>query len=78
MTASVKRKAAPVDLSAAAVTALEEALADKPLSLMIVAEYRDGVVQVFSVPDSTAVQYGLHLMSAPLVCPEFGDEGEES
>jgi hypothetical protein len=49
MTASVKRKAAPVDLSAPSVTALEAALADKPLSLMIVAEYRDGV-RVFSYP----------------------------
>jgi hypothetical protein len=57
MTASVKRKAAPVDLSAPAVTALEAALADKPLSLMIVAEYRDGV-RVFSVPESHALQRG--------------------
>jgi hypothetical protein len=38
MTASVKRKAAPVDLSAPAATALEAALADKPLSLRIMSE----------------------------------------
>ena len=77
MTASVKRRAAPVDLSAPAVTALEAALADKPLSLMIVAEYRDGV-RVFSVPDSAAVQFGLHCMSEPLIIPEpKGDEGED-
>ena len=66
MTASVKRKAAPVDLSAPAVTALEEALAGKPLSLMIVAEYRDGV-RVFSVPESPALQRGLHIMSERLI-----------
>jgi hypothetical protein len=78
MTASVKREAAPVDLSAAAVTALEAALADKPLSLMIVAEYRNRRVRVFSVPDSAAVQFGLHCMSEPLIIPEpKGDEGED-
>ena len=75
MTASVKRKAAPVDLSAPAVTALEAALADKPSSLMIVAEYRDGV-RVFSVPESPALQRGLHLMSERLIWPEI--EGAES
>jgi hypothetical protein len=76
MTASVMRKAAPVDLSAPAVTALEAALADKPLSLMIVAEYRDGV-RVFSVPESHALQRGLHLMSERLIWPEVkDDEGE--
>jgi hypothetical protein len=78
MTASVKREAAPVDLSAAAVTALEEALAGKPRSLMIVAEYRNRRVRVFSVPDSAAVQFGLHCMSEPLIIPESkGDEGED-
>jgi hypothetical protein len=78
MTASVKRKAAPVDLSAAAVTALEAALADKPLSLMIVAEYRDGV-RVFSVPESPALQRGLHIMSERLIWPEVEEsEGENS
>jgi hypothetical protein len=79
MTASVKRKAAPVDLSAPAVTALEAALADKPLSLMIVAEYRDGDrVRVFSVPESPALQRGLHLMSERLIWPELkDDEGED-
>ena len=78
MTASVKRTAAPVELSAAAVTALEAALEDKPLSLMIVAEYRDGV-RVFSVPESPALQRGLHIMSERLIWPEMkDDEGEES
>lgn len=78
MTASVKRKAAPVDLSAPAVTALEAALEDKPLSLMIVAEYRDGV-RVFSVPESPALQRGLHIMSERLIWPEVEDtEREES
>jgi len=78
MTASVKRKAAPVDLSAAAVTALEAALADKPLSLMIVAEYRDAV-RVFSVPESPALQRGLHIMSERLIWPEVEEsEGENS
>jgi hypothetical protein len=78
MTASVKRNAAPVDLSAAAVTALEEALAGKPRSLMIVAEYRNRRVRVFSVPDSAAVELGLHCMSEPLIIPEAkGDEGED-
>jgi hypothetical protein len=44
---------------------------------MIVAEYRDGV-RVFSVPDSAAVQFGLHCMSEPLIIPEpKGDEGED-
>lgn len=77
MTASAKRKAAPVDLSAAAVTALEEALADKPLTLMIVAEYGDGV-RVFSVPESPALQRGLHIMSERLIWPELEEEGGES
>lgn len=77
MTASVKRKAEPVDLSAAAVTALEDALADKPLTLMIVAEYRDGV-RVFSVPESPALQRGLHLMAERLIWPELEEEGSES
>jgi hypothetical protein len=78
MAASVKREAAPVDLSAAAVTALEEALEGKPRSLMIVAEYRNRRVRVFSVPDSAAVELGLHCMSEPLIIPESkGDEGED-
>ena len=77
MTASVKREAAPVDLSVAAVTALEEALAGKPLSLMIVAEYRNRRVRVFSVPDSAAVQFGLHCMSEPLIIPEPDGAGSD-
>jgi hypothetical protein len=78
MTASRTRRAAPVDLSAQAVTALEAAMEDKPLSLMIVAEYRDGV-RVFSVPESAALQRGLHIMSERLIWPEVEDtEGEES
>ena len=77
MTASSTRNAPTADLSAAAVTALEEALADKPLTLMIVAEYRDGPrVRVFSVPESPALQRGLHLMAEPLIWPEI-EETEE-
>jgi hypothetical protein len=77
MTASSTRNAPTVDLSAAAVTALEEALADKPLTLMIVAEYRDGDrVRIFSVPESPALQRGLHLMAEPLIWPEI-DQGDE-
>jgi hypothetical protein len=77
MTASVKRKVPPVDLSAPAVTALKAALADRPLSLMIVAEYRDGV-RVFSVPESPALQRGLHIMSERLIWPEVkDDQGED-
>jgi hypothetical protein len=41
-------------------------LADRPLCLMIVAEYRDGV-RVFSVPESPALQRGLHIMSERLI-----------
>jgi hypothetical protein len=67
-----------VDLSAQAVTALEAAMEDKPLSLMIVAEYRDGV-RVFSVPESAALQRGLHIMSERLIWPEVEDtEGDQS
>ena len=78
MTASTKPPAvARIDLAAHAVAALEEALADKPLTLMIVAEYRDGArVRVFSVPESAALQRGLHLMAEPLIWPEI--EGDSS
>jgi hypothetical protein len=77
MTASVKRKAAPVDLSAPAVTALEAALADKPVSIMITAEYADRV-RVVSVPiESPALMRGLHMTVEGMLWPET-DEGEES
>lgn len=77
MTASVKRNAPTHDLATDAVTALEQALADKPLTLMIVAEYRDAPrVRVFSVPESPALQRGLHLMAEPLIWPEI-ETGEE-
>jgi len=77
MTASRERKTPAVDLSAAAVTALEEALAGKPRSLMIVAEYHGRPnVRVFSVPDSLATQWGLHCLSEPLIIPETKEEEE--
>jgi hypothetical protein len=77
MTASRTRRSAPVDLSAQAVTALEAAMEDKPITLMIVAEYRDGV-RVFSVPESAALQRGLHIMSERLIWPEMeNDEGDD-
>jgi hypothetical protein len=41
---------------------------------MIVAEYRDGV-RVFSVPESAALQRGLHLLSERLIWPEI-ERGE--
>ena len=78
MTASTKPPVpARIDLAAHAVAALEDVLADKPRSLMIVAEYRDGV-RVFSVPESHALQRGLHIMSERLIWPELkDDEGED-
>jgi hypothetical protein len=45
--------------------------------MMIVAEYRDGDrIRVFSVPESPALQRGLHLMAEPLIWPEI-DQREE-
>ena len=46
-------------------------------SLMIVAEYRNRRVRVFSVPDSAAVQFGLHCMSEPLIIPEPDHAGSD-
>lgn len=50
MTASTKQPAvAGIDLTAHAVAALEDVLAEKPVSIMITAEYADRV-RVMSVP----------------------------
>jgi hypothetical protein len=76
MTASRKPPLAGVDVQSQAVVALEVALADRPISLMIVAEYSDGV-RVFSVPHSPALQRGLHLMAEGVIWPETID-GEDS
>ena len=78
MTASTKPPApARIDLAAHAVAALEEVMAEKPVSIMIIAEYPDRV-RVVSVPiDSPALMRGLHLTVERMLWPE-ANEGEES
>ena len=78
MTASQKPPAvARIDLAAHAVAALEEVLAENPVSIMIIAEYADRV-RVASVPiDSPALMRGLHMTVERMLWPE-ADEGEES
>lgn len=76
MTASRKPPSGGLDMAAQAVAALEAALADKPLTLMIVAELADGV-RVFSVPHSPALCRGLHAMAADVIWPEPEEESEE-
>lgn len=78
MTASRKPLAAGMDLQSQAVVALEAALADRPITLVIIAEYPGGV-RAFSVPHSAALKRGLHLMAESVIWPEVADtEGEES
>jgi len=62
MTASTKPPAvARIDLAAHAVAALEDVLAERPISIMITAEYADRV-RVVSVPiESPALMRGLHM-----------------
>jgi hypothetical protein len=68
---------ARIDLAAHAVAALEDVLADKPVSIMITAEYADRV-RVVSVPiESPALMRGLHMTVERMLWPE-ADEGEES
>ena len=78
MTASAKPPpVAGIDLTAHAVAALEELLAEKPVSIMITAEYADRV-RVMSVPiESPALMRGLHMTVERMLWPET-DEGEES
>lgn len=78
MTASTKPPAvARIDLTAHAVAALEDVLAEKPVSIMIIAEYADRV-RVLSVPiESPALMRGLHMTVERMLWPET-DEGEES
>lgn len=78
MTASAKPPAvAGIDLTAHAVAALEDVLAEKPVSIMIIAEYADRV-RVLSVPiESPALMRGLHMTVERMLWPET-DEGEES
>ena len=78
MTASTKPPAvARIDLTAHAVAALEDVLAEKPVSIMIIAEYA-GRVRVVSVPiESPALMRGLHMAVERMLWPET-DEGEES
>ena len=78
MTASTKPPApARIDLTAHAVAALEDVLADKPVSIMIIAEYADRV-RVASVPiESPALMRGLHMTVEGMLWPETV-EGEES
>jgi len=77
MTASTKPPTvARIDLAAHAVAALEEVLAEKPVSIMIVAEYPDRV-RVVSVPiDSPALMRGLHMTMERMLWPD-SDAGEE-
>jgi hypothetical protein len=68
---------ARIDLAAHAVAALEDVLADKPVSIMITAEYADRV-RVVSVPiESPALMRGLCMTVERMLWPET-DEGEES
>ena len=78
MTASTKPPAlARIDLTAHAVAALEDVLAEKPVSIMIIAEYADRV-RVLSVPiERPALMRGLHMTVERMLWPEI-DEGEES
>lgn len=78
MTASTKPPAvARIDLAAHAVAALEDVLAENPVSIMITAEYADRV-RVVSVPiDSPALMRGLHVTVERMLWPDT-DEGEES
>ncbi len=78
MTASTKPPApARIDLTAHAVAALENVLADNPVSIMITAEYADRV-RVVSVPiENPALMRGLHMTVEHMLWPET-DEGEES
>jgi hypothetical protein len=78
MTASRKPPAvAGIDLTAHAVAALEELLAEKPISIMMTAEYADRVT-IVSVPvESPALMRGLHMTVERMLWPET-DEGEES
>ena len=78
MTASTKPPAvARIDLAAHAVAALEDVLAENPVSIMIIAEYADRV-RVASVPiDSRALMRGLHMTVERMLWPDT-DEGEES
>ena len=78
MTASTKPPTvARIDLAAHAVAALEDVLADKPISIMIIAEYADRV-RVASVPiESPALMRGLHMTVERMLWPET-EEGEES
>ena len=78
MTASTKPPAlARIDLTAHAVAALEDVLAEKPVSIMIIAEYADRV-RVLSVPiESPALMRGLHMTVERMLWPET-DKGEES
>ena len=78
MTASTKPPAvARIDLAAHAVAALEDVLAEKPISIMITAEYADRV-RVVSVPiESPALMRGLHMAVEQMLWPEIL-EGEES
>ena len=78
MTASTKPPAvARIDLAAHAVAALEDVLAENPVSIMITAEYADRV-RVVSVPiESPALMRGLHMTVERMLWPET-DEGEES
>lgn len=79
MTASTKPPAAArIDLTAHAVAALEDVLAENPVSIMIVAEYADRV-RVVSVPiDSPALMRGLHITVERMLWPDIEEEGEES
>lgn len=78
MTASTKPPVpASIDLAAHAVAALEDVLAENPVSIMIIAEYADRV-RVASVPiDSPALMRGLHVTVERMLWPDT-DEGEES
>ena len=78
MTASTKPPVpASIDLAAHAVAVLEDVLADKPISIMITAEYADRV-RVVSVPiESPALMRGLCMAVEKMLWPET-DEGEES
>jgi len=77
MTASTKPPAvARIDLTAHAVAALEDVLAEQPVSIMITAEYADRV-RVVSVPiESPALMRGLHMTVERMLWPET-EQGED-
>lgn len=74
MTAS-RLPPAATDFATAAQFALERALAERPMTMMIVASTPEGI-KLFPVPNCPATALGLHMMAAAVVDPSPPEDDE--